>query len=67
MNTFDLGHVDESMTEAYQQYPWNKTIWYPRTNYSNSQLVQIYMTLMYQFIPGCIFDSILWMVRRDIR
>lgn len=54
------GQVYLSSENAYYQYPWKKSVWRCCTNMTLCPLVQLYSTIVYQVIPGFLFDMGLW-------
>lgn len=66
-NQFILGIVSDSMGLAYKQFPWQKTIWMPRTNYTICPFMELMTIILYQAIPGFIFDSFLIVIKSNKR
>lgn len=47
------------MHNAYKNFPWESTVWLPRLNYTICPAMEVYSFIMYQAIPGFMFDAIL--------
>lgn len=54
------GQVYLSCAKAYYKFPWKKSVWRTCTNMTMCPVVQVYSTIVYQVIPGLLFDTGLW-------
>lgn len=56
---FCIGQISESCFKRYQKFPWIKAVWLTRTNYTMCPFMGLYYTIVYQVLPGIIFDIFL--------
>lgn len=55
------------MNEVYNQYPMESCIWLPRTNYTICPFMEFWLIILYQLVPGMIFDIGLTLTKSDKR
>lgn len=65
--TLRTGTTSEWALEVYSANPWTKSLWKPSLQFVSNPWMSLYYSVVYQLIPGAVFDTVLRLSGNSLR